>query len=192
MAAAAAAETPLPADRDAELIEQIQSGSTYAFATLYDFYSARAYRVALSICREDGHAEEAVQEAFMSVWRSSAGYERSRGTVAAWLLSTVRYRAIDILRRQSKHATRLAGKETFAAEAAHGDVVEQTVRRDEASHLRALLTRLPETQREAIALAFYAQLTHTEIAAMLHLPLGTVKGRMRLGMDKLRVDIERN
>jgi RNA polymerase sigma-70 factor, ECF subfamily len=188
--AMAHAPTGLAAQGDVQLMTEIRAGNADAFAELYDRYSARAYRIARSVCREDGHAEEAVQDAFMSIWRRRSGYEPDRGSVAAWLLTGVRYRAIDVLRRQSKHASRRTGEDALYAHPASVNLADQTAGRDEAHQLRALLTRLPDAQREVITLAFYAQLTHTEIATALSLPTGTVKGRMRLGLDKLRRDIE--
>jgi RNA polymerase sigma-70 factor (ECF subfamily) len=174
------------------LMSQVKGGSVDAFAELYDRYSVRAYRVARSICHDQGHAEDAIQEAFLSIWKSRTAYQSQRGTVAAWLLTTVRYRAIDITRRDHKHASRRAGENTIATPPTPGALADQVTNRDEADGLRALLTNLPDAQREVITLAFYGELTHTEIATALNLPAGTVKGRMRLGLQKLRTNIEKH
>ena len=91
------------------LMSQVKGGSVEAFEELYERYSVRAYRVARSICHDQGHAEDAIQEAFLSIWNSCTAYQAQRGTVAAWLLTTVRYRAIDVARRDRKHAGRRAG-----------------------------------------------------------------------------------
>lgn len=124
------------ADYDGRLMTRIESGSVDAFDELHDRYSARAYRVARWVCQEDGPAEDAVQEAFMSIWRSRTEYQPAR-TVAAWLLTTVCYRAIDIVRRNTKHAERPAGEQALGADLAPGDIAEQTATRDEVHRLHA-------------------------------------------------------
>ena len=171
------------------LMTQVKAGSVAAFEEFYEHYRDRAYRVARSVCHDQGHAEDAVQEAFLSIWRSRATYKPQRGTFAAWLLTAVRCRAIDVVRREQKHARRQADAHTLDARPTPAGPPDQIARED-ADRLRALLTRLPDAQQEVIALAFYGELTHTEIAAALQLPAGTIKGRMRLGLQKLRADIE--
>jgi RNA polymerase sigma-70 factor (ECF subfamily) len=172
------------------LMSQVKDGNVDAFEVLYDRYCDRAYRVAWSICHNQGHADDAIQEAFLSLWKNRTAYQPQRGTVAAWLLTTVRYRAIDIARRDHKHASRRAGEHTLPAHPTSGKLAEQVTSREEAHHLQTLLTRLPDAQREVITLAFYGELTHTEIATALELPEGTVKGRIRLGLHKLREAID--
>ncbi|MGI8558449.1 MAG: RNA polymerase sigma factor [Solirubrobacteraceae bacterium] len=174
---------------DRQLMTRIEAGSVDAFEQLYDRYSSRAYWMARSICRDDGRAEEAVQEAFTSIWRNRAGYRPQRGTAAAWLLAIARNRAIDIARRNGNHASRRAGEEVIERLHAAGDVAEQAVELADAAGLRSRLAGLPDAQQEVIALAFYGQLTHSEIATKLQLPSGTVKGRMRLGLQKLRAEM---
>jgi RNA polymerase sigma-70 factor, ECF subfamily len=176
---------------DGELIRQIQSGSTDAFEELYERYHVRAYRLARSVCGDDGHAEEAVQEAFVSIWRSSATYQRKRGTVAGWLLSVVHHRAVDVARTNMRHSSRRADADMVELRPVPGVMADHLVDRDDATRLSDQIGRLPDTQREVIALAFYGQLTHAEIATQLHLPPGTIKGRMRLGLQKLRANIDR-
>jgi RNA polymerase sigma-70 factor, ECF subfamily len=176
---------------DAALMKQIESGDADAFGELYDRYGNRAYRIARSVCRDHGRAEDAVQEAFVSVWRSRSPYVPQRGTVATWLLTGVRYRAIDIIRRDANHARHRAGEDALALRQAPGEsVVDGVVSRADDTDLHGLLQRLPDAQRKVILLAYYGELTHREIAAELGLPAGTVKGRMRLGLQKLRADLE--
>jgi RNA polymerase sigma-70 factor (ECF subfamily) len=176
---------------DARLAREIASGSVDALEEIYRRYGPRALRVARTVCRDECRAEEAVQDAFSSVWRSQAGaYRSQRGTVAAWLMAVVRYRALDAERRNVKHATHRAEEAMIAFQLAPGDLGEQQAARADAAGLQAVIKRLPYLQREVITLAFYGQLTHAEIAARLELPSGTVKGRMRLGLQKLRADIE--
>lgn len=176
---------------DEHLMARITAGSVDAFGELYDRYCVRALRLARSVCHDEARAEDAVQEAFISIWKSRASYLSQRGTVAAWLLTVVRYRALDIARRDRPHATHRASDDMLDAVPAPGDVVEQAESRAGALRVRLALARLPQAQREVIALAFYGQLSHTEIATRLGLPDGTVKGRMRLGLQKLRGDVER-
>jgi RNA polymerase sigma-70 factor (ECF subfamily) len=176
---------------DIQLVTEIASGRVDALEELYRRYGPRALRVAWTVCREEGLAEEAVQDAFSSVWRSQAGaYRSQRGTVAAWLMAVVRYRALDAERRNVKHAAHRAEEAMIELLPAAGDLGEQQAARTDAAGLQAVLKRLPYLQREVITLAFYGQLTHAEIATHLKLPSGTVKGRMRLGLQKLRADIE--
>lgn len=171
---------------DLELMSEVSAGSVEAFGHLYDRFCHRAYGVAYSVCRDEGRAQDAVQEAFLSLWTGRTGYRPQRGTVAAWLLTMVRYRAIDLARRNRNHAARWAGDIQLEARQAPDDVGATVIERDSADRLRALLARLPDEQQEVIALAYFGELTHTEIAAQLRLPAGTVKGRMRLGLEKLR------
>lgn len=179
------------AGEDGELMARVSAGSVEAFGELYDRYSDRAYRLALSVCRDRDRAQDAVQDAFLSLWKSRTGYLAQRGSVAAWLLSTVRYRAIDVERRHGTHASHRAGEDRLDGIPATDDVSGQAITRSEADRLRASLARLPDAQREVIALAYYGRLTHTEIATQLGLPAGTVKGRMRLGLQKLRESLDR-
>jgi RNA polymerase sigma-70 factor (ECF subfamily) len=176
-------------DRTADdqwLMSQVKGGDVDAFEVLYDRYNARAYRVAWSICHDKERAKDVIQEAFLGIWKGRASYRSERGTVAAWLLTAVRYRAIDVVRRDHKHAGGRADEPTLVAHPTSEELAEQVTNREEARRLQALLIRLPDAQREVIRLAFYGELTHTEIAAALELPAGSIKGRMRLGLHKLR------
>jgi len=168
---------------------EIRDGSVDAFGVLYDRYYARAYGVARSVCRDDGRAEEAVQETFVSIWRTRRTDDVHAGKVTAWVLTVARHRAIDVARRNGSHAAHRAGDESLQSVPAPGGVAEQVLSRIRARDVRRLLEGLPPAQYEAIALAFYGGLTHSEIAARLQIPLGTVKGRIRLGLAQLRSDI---
>jgi len=175
---------------DERLLAETVSGSRAAFEHLYQRFYSRAHRVAWSVCRDDGRAEEAVQEAFIAIWRTGGSYRAELGTVAAWLLSLVRYRAIDVARANTTHAGKRADEEESVLQSVAGALADQVVDRDGATHLRALLQLLPDAQREVVTLALYGQLSHAEIAAKLQLPPGTVKGRMRLGLRRLRRSID--
>lgn len=171
-------------------MERVQADSAEAFAVLYDRFCDRAYRVAWSVCQHHGRAEDAVQDAFVSVWRSRSTYRPADGTVAAWVLSVVRYRAIDVARRHAMEVRRRADEELLDSVPAGVDVAGRAEAHAEAGSLRQLLGQLPDAQREVIVMAFFGELTHTEIATQLGLPAGTVKGRMRLGLQKLRRSLE--
>lgn len=179
-----------PAGDDNQVMAELQAGSVDALGVLYDRYCERAYGIARSVCRDDGRAQEAVQETFISIWRTRGTYEH-RGNVAPWVLTIARHRAIDIARRNGPHAAHRAGDESLHTLPEPGSVAEYVQQRVQACSLQGLLAQLPDAQREVITLAFYGQLTHSEIAEHLSLPAGTVKGRMRLGLQRLRGDIER-
>jgi len=176
---------------DAEVMADVSAGSVEAFGVLYDRYAERAYRVAFSVSHEDSRAQDAVQEAFLSIWKRRTSYRPQRGSVAAWLLTVVRHRAIDIARLNGKHVAGRAGEAELQGHPAPEDVAETAIRRDDADRLMASLALLPEEQQAVITLAYYGQLTHAEIATQLGLPPGTVKGRMRLGLQKLQHTIAR-
>ncbi len=173
---------------DDEVMVGVKCGSVAAFGALYDRYHVRAYRVARSICRDDSRAQEAVQEAFMSIWKTAADYQELRG-LTAWLLTVVRNRAIDNDRRSHRHVLHRVSDVWLKVIAAPDDVAGEVIARDDARCLAMLLEQLPDEQQEVIGLAFYDQLSHTEIAAHLELPLGTVKGRIRLAICRLRNDM---
>jgi RNA polymerase sigma-70 factor (ECF subfamily) len=180
----------LPGESDEALMVQVQAGDHEAFGEIYDRYSARAYRIALGICRDTGRAQDAVQESFISVWRSSRSYEPGRGALGSWLLTVTRHRALDVARAHATHSARRSSEEQLDSVAGTGQVAEDVIKQAQTSHLKTLLHRLPEAQREVITLAYYGQLTHAQIADHLDLPPGTVKGRIRLGLEKLRDDTQ--
>ena len=162
--------------------------STEAFGELYDRYVQLALRVAWSVCRDAGRSEEAVQDGFLSVWRARSRYRPESGSVKGWILIHLRHRAIDAARRG---AAARNGEWLVAVDAAAPDrgsplPPDAVIARDEGDAMRASIARLPDAQSEVIMLAFYGGLTHKEIAEQLGLPPGTIKGRMRLGLHKLR------
>lgn len=174
---------------DAELMRRMQHDDVDALGGLFDRYARQAHGLARTLCHQPAVAEDVVQEAFISIWRSRSTYRPMDVDVGAWAMSIVRHRAIDALRRDHRHNRRRADTEALKRRATSEDVEADACARDEAQHLRELLGRLPEAQRDVIALSFFTDLTHVEIAARLEIPLGTVKGRMRLGLRKLRADV---
>ena len=145
------------------------------------------WRVARAQGLDPQAAEDVVQEAFLSLWRSGARYDRTRGSVRTWVLGIVHNRAIDNLRRNQVHAKRRAGDEGIEERFAAADRTDAEVaRRGEAEQVRRALATLPHDQLRVVELAYFGGFSHSEIAAMLDAPIGTVKGRMRLGLEKLR------
>jgi RNA polymerase sigma-70 factor, ECF subfamily len=176
---------------DEELIERVAAGDARAFEAVYDRHSRAAYSLAYRIAGNPVVAEDVVQEAFLSLWRASERYRPERGSLRSWLLSVVHNRAIDQVRRSLVHDRRRADGEGIEErrEAPERTDVE-VLRRDEARAIRSALDRLPPDQVRVIELSYFGGFTHTQIAEMLEMPLGTVKGRMRLGLEKMRDGIE--
>jgi RNA polymerase sigma-70 factor (ECF subfamily) len=174
---------------DEELMGLVARTDQRAFEVLYDRHGGVAYSLAYRIVGDAGRAEDVTQEAFLSVWRSEAGYDAARGSVRSWLLGIIRNRAIDVLRRSSSaRAPRLdLGAEERLAELPAPDRTDaEAFRREDARSIRGALTQLPQEQSQVIGLAYYGGFSQSEIASMLGTPLGTVKGRMRLGLEKVR------
>ena len=176
---------------DEELMVQLTRGDADAFDLIYERHADAAFSLAYRISGSRSAAEEVAQDAFLALWRNGARYEPSRGSVRNWILGIVHNRAIDALRRAVRHESRRAGDEGLAERLMSPDRTDDEVsRRQEAGTIRTLLEDLPPDQRRVIELAYFAGFTHTEIADMLTIPVGTVKGRMRLGLEKLRLRME--
>jgi RNA polymerase sigma-70 factor, ECF subfamily len=172
---------------DGQLMRLVaESDDPPAFAILYERHRRAALALATQICARHAVAEEVVQEAFLSLWRSRGHYDDRRGGVRAWLLWIVRNRAIDVLRQGVIHDGSPAGLDVSDhAFHAHEHIDHEVSRRENAREVLAALDCLPPEQSSVIALAYYGGYTQAEIASMLDTPLGTVKGRMRLGLSKM-------
>lgn len=181
---------------DQELMRLVQrSDDRKAFACLYDRYASKAFHVARSVCADPARAEEAVQEGFLSVWRSRERFDSrvEGGSFGAWSMTIVRRAAIDAVRHDTaEKRPRLSAEQTQPVDAHTSSPEDQAIVRHESDILRATLAELPEAQAAVIRLAFFGELSHSEIAHQLDLPPGTVKGRMRLGLEKLRTGVERD
>ncbi|HME04712.1 MAG TPA: sigma-70 family RNA polymerase sigma factor [Solirubrobacteraceae bacterium] len=175
---------------DAALMQAVQHGSHLALGKLYGRFARRAYGTALATCHDRECAEDAVQDAFVSMWSWRASYRPDRGPVVAWAMSIVRHRAIYLARRRSCGPAADERTTWLETQPAGDDVPSEVESRAEAARLEQLLGRLPDAQREVIRLAFFDGMTHKQIALRLSLPPGTVKGRMRLGLKKLRSGLE--
>jgi RNA polymerase sigma-70 factor (ECF subfamily) len=171
---------------DGDLLVGVKAGDAAAFALLYDRHSRAAYGLAHRILGEPTAAEDVVQEAFLTVWRQAATYGPERGTVRAWLLAIVHHRAIDHVRRRSYREERQQALDAVADPPDSADTWEQARQSVEGQHVREALEHLPPDQRRSITLAYFGGYTHDEIARLLGVPLGTVKGRLRIGLQKMR------
>ena len=171
---------------DATLLDRIKARDAAAFETLYDRHSRAAYGLAYRILGEPGAAEDVVQDAFMTVWRQPASYGAERGTVRAWLLAVVHHRAIDLVRRRSHREDRQQNLDDALPLPASADTMEQARQNIEGEQVRQALEKLPPDQQRSVLLAYFGGYTHDEIARQLGVPLGTVKGRLRIGLQKMR------
>jgi len=175
---------------DEDLMQLVRRGEADAFQAVYERHSSAAFSLAYRMCGTRAAAEDVVQEAFLSLWRSGARYDRARGSVRTWTLGIVHNRAIDSLRRSVVHDRRRASDDGIEERFEAPERTETEVARlDEAQEIRAALQGLPPEQSRVIELAYFGGFTQTEIATMLETPLGTVKGRMRLGLEKMRVQL---
>ena len=175
---------------DEDLMQLVRRGKAAAFEVVYERHASAAFSLAYRIVGTRNGAEDVSQEAFLNLWRSGARYDRARGSVRTWVLGIVHHRAIDHLRRASVHDKRRASDEGIEErfEARERTEVE-AARREEARDVREALGTLPAEQCKVIELAYFGGFTQSEIASMLDAPIGTIKGRMRLGLEKMRAGL---
>lgn len=176
------------AEIDRHTVRRMAEGDHQALGELYDRHARLLYSLALRIVRERGDAEDVLQEAFSQVWRQAGRFEAARGTVAGWLVTVTRSRALDRLRQRRSQPGGVADFERFA-----GSVPDpshaldlQLVTAEQADKVRQALAALPDEQRIPLELAYYEGLSQSEIAAKLGVPLGTIKTRMRQTLRRLR------
>jgi RNA polymerase sigma-70 factor, ECF subfamily len=171
---------------DENLISFVGKGDAEAFTTLYDRHSHAAFSLAYRVMGERQAAEDLVQDTFLKLWRSATSYRPERGSVRTWLLSIVRNRGIDQIRSQ---ASRRRTQETFEASAPRSQPSEafaETLRNSQRNQVREALDTLPPEQLKILELAYFSGYTHVLISELVDVPLGTMKGRMRLGLKKMR------
>lgn len=178
-----------PRDHDSQVAAQLKRGESTAIESLYDRYGRLAYGLAFRILNERGAAEDAVQDAFVSVWRNAPGFDTSRGSLRNWLLAIVRNRAIDRLRGGARRRSELQ-LELVEPVAEVPDVWQTVASELERKQIQEGFRELPEAQRKTLELAYFAGYTHVEIASRMQVPLGTVKSRMRIGLEKMRTFLE--
>ena len=175
---------------DEDLMPLVHDGDPRAFEVVFDRHADAAFSLAYRMCGRRGMAQDVVQEAFLSLWRSGARYDRARGSVRSWILGVVRNRTIDLFRRDTVHAGRDVTAEGVVERiSSTEDIAADAERREDARDVRAALRDLPPDQRQVIELAYFGGFSHSQISEMLDVPAGTVKGRMRLGLTKLRVTL---
>jgi RNA polymerase sigma-70 factor (ECF subfamily) len=171
---------------DEDLMGLVEVGDPEAFAALYDRHGRMAYSLAYRMVGEKQEAEDVVQEAFIKVWRSAGGYRAGRGSVRTWILAIVRNSGLDHIRSRASRARMQDNVEASAPESEPSEAFAEAWRNSQQGRVREALKALPQEQLKILELAYFSGYTHVEIAERLELPLGTVKGRMRLGLQKLR------
>ncbi len=172
---------------DAQLLALIARGENWALSEIYDRYTWLVFSLALKILNDRASAEEIVQQVFTKVWRSARDYRVERGKFSTWLMSITHHQCIDELRRRRVRPVTQPGDEELLYELASDDDPAQAVQYTfELARIREALQQIPAEQRIVIELAFWGGLTQQEIAMYCHSPLGTVKTRLRLGMQRLR------
>lgn len=175
---------------DDELIAAICKGEEYAMEMLYERYHCYAYSLAYRILRDPLAAEDIVQDAFLSIWRKAPSYQVQHGSVHSWLQAIVRHRAIDKVRASAHRDylwTPIQADNEQDPPGEQPDVWEQAWQGEQQRIIRSVLDQIPAEQRLVIELAYFGGYTHAEISEQCHIPLGTVKGRMRLGLQKMKI-----
>jgi RNA polymerase sigma-70 factor, ECF subfamily len=171
---------------DEDLMPLVEVGDAEALAALYDRHGRMAYSLAYRMMGEKQEAEDVVQEAFIKVWRSAGGYRVGRGSVRTWILSIVHNRGIDQIRSHARRGRMQDKVEASAPTSEPSEAFAETWHNTQQEQVREALNTLPQEQLKILELAYFSGYTHVEIAERLELPLGTVKGRMRLGLQKIR------
>ncbi len=169
-----------------DLMPLVEAGDAEAFAALYDRHGRVAYSLAYRVVGEKQEAEDVVQEAFIKVWRSAGGYRVGRGSVRTWILSIVRNSGLDHIRSRASRGRMQDKVEASAPTSEPSEAFSEAWRNTQQGRVREALKALPQEQLKILEMAYFSGYTHVEIAERLELPLGTVKGRMRLGLQKLR------
>jgi RNA polymerase sigma-70 factor (ECF subfamily) len=171
---------------DEDLISLVEAADAEAFATLYDRHSRAAFSLAYRMMGERQSSEDLMQDAFLKVWRSASSYRAERGSVRTWILSIVHNRGIDQIRSQASRRRTQDKIEASAPRSQPSEAFVETWRNSQRDQVREALNTLPPEQLKILELAYFSGYTHVEISDLLRLPLGTVKGRMRLGLKKIR------
>ncbi len=170
----------------AELLKRSGRGDEAAFAELYDATAARAYGLAVRVVRDPAQAEEVTQEAFLEIWRTASRFDKERGSAVSWILTLVHRKSVDRVRSAEASTRRDTTYHQNDVTVEHDSTAEAAQASMEARRVRQALGSLTQVQREALELAYFKGYTHTEVASMLDLPLGTAKTRIRDGLIRLR------
>ena len=169
---------------DSELAARVAAGDTDALRELYDRYATVLFGMAYRMLGDRQLAEDCVQDVFVTVWRSAGRYDAKRAAVTTWLFTIVRNKAVDALRRRTRRRADPLPEQWSGGESPDAADIAATAERSES--VAAALAELPPPQLEALSLAYFDGLSHAEIAARLDVPIGTVKGRIRLALERLR------
>jgi RNA polymerase sigma-70 factor (ECF subfamily) len=175
---------------DQQLMAALARSDLRALEALYDRYARPAYALAYRIVGDRGGAEDVVQDAFLSAWRQAKSYRKERGSPRTWLMAIVHHRAIDRIRASAASATTLSLEELPDGPTEAPGVWQQVWAGLRGDAVRRALEQLPPEQKKSLELAYFSGYTQTEIAELMGVPLGTVKGRMRMGLQKLRAWLE--
>jgi RNA polymerase sigma-70 factor (ECF subfamily) len=170
---------------DEALVALVARGDEYALAELYDRVGRIAYGLALRVLRDERHAEDAVQEAFLAVWRTAAAFRPERAKASTWILTLVHRRAVDLVRREERRRAEPLAEDTVAR-SVDAATDEAAWLRFERERVQEALRSLPDAQREALELAYYGGFSQAQLAERLGVPLGTIKSRMFAGLSRLR------
>jgi RNA polymerase sigma-70 factor (ECF subfamily) len=178
---------------DDRLISLVTQGDQEGLGALYDRYGKAVFGFTLYLLKDPHRAEEVTQEVFLNVWLKADKFNLERGTFHAWLMTMAHHRAVDEMRRENRQWQRLqqAAREAAPPQNSLIDTTADTAQRSqEGEVVRSALATIPEEQRKVIELAYYQGLTHSDISRRLGQPLGTMKTRMRLGVQKLRIALD--
>lgn len=186
-AARAAQKPPIPAEpSDEELVRRVAAKDEEALATLYARYRPLAFALAIRVVGDAGRAEDVLQDAFLAIWRKAGTYAPGRGSARTWLSSIVRNRAIDIVRASRERPVQDGEELLLGIHDTAPSVFDQVAASIDGALTHQALGELPTEQRQAISMAYFGGLSHSEIASRTGLPLGTVKSRVRLGIQRMR------
>ncbi len=181
----ATGDGPAVSDPDAALLARLVTRDEAALAELYDRHGRAAHALALRVTGNAETAQDVVQEAFLALWRRGHTYQPERGAVRGWLLTVVRNRAIDALRGSGGQVARVLPVDTLVLAATDNPEAE-AMQAVDGRRVRAALAALPPEQRDVVELAYFGGLAYPEVAERMGIPLGTVKSRMRLALERLR------
>lgn len=170
----------------ADLLKRSARGDRAAFADLYDATSPRLYGLVVRVVRDRAQADEVAQEVYLDVWRQASRFDPSRGSALSWMMTIGHRKAVDRVRSAEAAGRRDSSYLHRNQPVSHDETAETALSKLDARRVRAALAQLTEVQREAIELAYFGGYTHTEVAALLDLPLGTAKTRIRDGLIRLR------
>lgn len=171
---------------DTEPISLVEASDAEAFATLYDRHSRSAFSLAYRMMGDRQAAEDLAQDAFIKVWKNASSYRAERGSVRTWILSIVHNRGIDQLRSTASRRRTQEKIEALAPRSQPSEAFSEIWRNSRRDQVREALKTLPPEQLKILELAYFSGYTHLEIAGLPNIPLGTVKGRIRLGLEKMR------